>query len=43
MGLCGERDIKEVGRHNLLMPPPPFTVPPPAVKAKAVAKPAKKR
>ncbi|MBL8790228.1 MAG: alpha-hydroxy-acid oxidizing protein [Rhizobiales bacterium] len=44
MGLCGERNIKDVGRHNLLMPPPPFTVPPPeapARKAKA-AKPAVK-
>ena len=29
MGLCGERDITEVGRHNLLMPPPPFAIPEP--------------
>jgi L-lactate dehydrogenase (cytochrome) len=29
MGLCGERDIKHVGRHNLLMPPPPFDIPTP--------------
>ncbi len=29
LGLCGETDITKVGRHNLLMPPPPFTVPAP--------------
>jgi L-lactate dehydrogenase (cytochrome) len=29
LALCGERDIKNVGRHNLLLPPPPFIVPPP--------------
>ena len=43
MGLCGEREIAGIGRHNLLMPPAPFTVPPPekpAVAAKA-AKPVK--
>jgi L-lactate dehydrogenase (cytochrome) len=38
MGLCGERDIKNVGRHNLLLPPPPFTVPPPEAPAKAPKK-----
>ncbi|NMD09208.1 MAG: alpha-hydroxy-acid oxidizing protein [Phyllobacteriaceae bacterium] len=32
MGLCGERNIKDVGRHNLLMPAPSFTVPPPEQK-----------
>jgi L-lactate dehydrogenase (cytochrome) len=31
MALCGERDVKDIGRHNLLMPAaPPFIVPPPA-------------
>jgi len=34
MGLCGERAVKDVGRHNLLMPTLPFEVPPPDVKAK---------
>jgi L-lactate dehydrogenase (cytochrome) len=29
MGLCGEREIAGIGRHNLLMPPAPFTIPPP--------------
>jgi L-lactate dehydrogenase (cytochrome) len=29
MGLCGERDIAGVGRHNVLMPPPSFTIPNP--------------
>ena len=29
LALCGETDITKVGRHNLLMPPPPFTVPAP--------------
>jgi L-lactate dehydrogenase (cytochrome) len=28
MGLCGERDITKVGRHNIMMPPPPFVIPP---------------
>ena len=43
MGLCGEREIAGVGRHNLLMPPAPFTVPPPEKPAVAVkaAKPVK--
>jgi L-lactate dehydrogenase (cytochrome) len=27
MGLCGERDVREVGRHNLMLPTPSFTVP----------------
>jgi L-lactate dehydrogenase (cytochrome) len=30
MGLCGERDIAGIGRHNLLMPSPPFIIPPPS-------------
>ena len=40
MGLCGERDIHDVGRHNLLMPPAPFVVPPASkiVPAKAKTK-----
>jgi L-lactate dehydrogenase (cytochrome) len=29
MGLCGERDIKDVGRHNIMMPQPAFAVPAP--------------
>jgi L-lactate dehydrogenase (cytochrome) len=29
MGLCGEREIAGIGRHNLLMPAAPFTIPPP--------------
>ena len=33
LALCGETDITKVGRHNLLMPPPPFTVPAPERKA----------
>jgi len=37
MGLCGERDIKHAGRHNLLLPTPSFDIPPPD------AKPTKKR
>ncbi len=37
MGLCGERDIRNAGRHNLLMPAPGFEIPPPEMK------PAKKR
>ena len=36
LGLCGETDITKVGRHNLLMPPPPFTVP--AAERKAAKK-----
>ncbi len=28
MGLCGEREIAGIGRHNLLMPAAPFTIPP---------------
>ena len=42
MGLCGERDIGDVGRHNLLMPAAPFIIPPPASarpKSRAPAKP----
>ena len=42
MGLCGERDIGNVGRHNLLMPAAPFVIPPPASarpKSHAPAKP----
>ncbi len=35
MGLCGESDITKVGRHNLLMPPAPFTIPAPAKNAPA--------
>jgi L-lactate dehydrogenase (cytochrome) len=30
MGLCGEKDITKVGRHNLMLPTPPFTIPAPA-------------
>lgn len=36
MALCGERDIRDAGRHNLLMPTPEFTIPEPV---HAVAKP----
>ena len=36
MGLCGESDITKVGRHNLMLPAPPFTIPPPS---RAPAKP----
>jgi L-lactate dehydrogenase (cytochrome) len=36
MGLCGEKDIAKVGRHNLMLPTPPFTIPAPA---RAPAKP----
>jgi L-lactate dehydrogenase (cytochrome) len=32
LALCGERDIAKVGRHNLLMPTPAFTIPPPEKK-----------
>ncbi len=41
MGLCGENDIKNVGRHNLMMPPAPFTVPA-AARAPAKPRPAKR-
>ena len=34
MGLCGEREISGIGRHNLLMPTPSFTIPPPHAPAK---------
>jgi L-lactate dehydrogenase (cytochrome) len=34
LALCGERDITKVGRHNLLMPPAPFTIPAPERKRK---------
>ena len=34
MGLCGEREIAGIGRHNLLMPPVPFIVPPSHAPAK---------
>jgi L-lactate dehydrogenase (cytochrome) len=27
MGLCGERDITKVGRHNLMLPNPAFAIP----------------
>jgi L-lactate dehydrogenase (cytochrome) len=27
LALCGERDVKNVGRHNIMMPPPPFVIP----------------
>jgi L-lactate dehydrogenase (cytochrome) len=27
MGLCGERDITKVGRHNLMLPTPSFIIP----------------
>lgn len=44
MALCGERDVKNVGRHNLLMPAtPPFIVPPPSVATNAAAKPRRAR
>jgi len=36
MGLCGEKDITEVGRHNLMLPQAPFAIPAPA---RAAAKP----
>ncbi|MFN0190897.1 MAG: L-lactate dehydrogenase [Aestuariivirga sp.] len=36
MALCGETDIRKVGRHNLLMPAPSFAIPEPA---RAAAKP----
>ncbi len=39
LALCGERDVKDVGRHNLLMPEPRFTIPPPSAPANAAAKP----
>jgi L-lactate dehydrogenase (cytochrome) len=42
MALCGERDVADVGRHNLLMPEPRFVVPPPAT-AHAAAKPRRPR
>ena len=28
MGLCGEKDIKAVGRHNIMCPAPAFAIPP---------------
>jgi L-lactate dehydrogenase (cytochrome) len=27
LALCGERDVKDVGRHNIMMPPPSFVIP----------------
>ncbi len=27
LALCGERDVKNVGRHNIMMPPPSFMIP----------------
>jgi L-lactate dehydrogenase (cytochrome) len=36
MGLCGEKDITKVGRRNLMLPQPAFTIPAPA---RAPAKP----
>ena len=36
MGLCGEKDITKVGRHNIMLPQPAFTIPAPA---RAPAKP----
>jgi L-lactate dehydrogenase (cytochrome) len=40
MGLCGERSIADIGRHNLLMPPAPFVIPKPVrVSPRAAAKP----
>jgi L-lactate dehydrogenase (cytochrome) len=36
MGLCGEKDITKVGRHNLMLPQAPFAIPAPA---RAAAKP----
>ena len=36
MGLCGEKDITKVGRHNLMLPQAPFAIPAPA---RAPAKP----
>ena len=41
MGLCGERDIREVGRHNLMRPQPAFTIPVPQ-NAPAKPRPAKR-
>lgn len=43
MGLCGEREIAGIGRHNLLMPTPPFTIPAPVSNAPAKAAAAKPR
>jgi L-lactate dehydrogenase (cytochrome) len=42
MGLCGERDIANVGRHNLLMPTAPFAIPAPTVHAAAKPRRAKR-
>jgi L-lactate dehydrogenase (cytochrome) len=39
MGLCGESDIRNVGRHNIMMPTPAFHIPPPAPATNASAKP----
>ena len=36
MGLCGEKDITKVGRHNIMLPQPAFAIPAPA---RASAKP----
>ena len=44
MALCGETDVKKLGRHNIMMPAPSFQIPPPMPIPLAVAaavKPAK--
>jgi isopentenyl diphosphate isomerase/L-lactate dehydrogenase-like FMN-dependent dehydrogenase len=41
MGLCGESDITKVGRHNLMLPTPLFTIPAPS-RAPAKPRPAKR-
>jgi L-lactate dehydrogenase (cytochrome) len=38
MALCGETDITKVGRHNLLMPTPPYQLPEPDVSSAPPAK-----
>jgi L-lactate dehydrogenase (cytochrome) len=43
LALCGERDVKDVGRHNLLMPDPRFIIPPPSGFSNASAKPRRAR
>jgi L-lactate dehydrogenase (cytochrome) len=40
LALCGERDIADVGRHNIMMPAPTFTIPAPNY---AAAKPRRAR
>jgi L-lactate dehydrogenase (cytochrome) len=43
LALCGETDVRKVGRHNIMMPPPSFQIPQPtAIVKTAVVKPAAK-